>query len=359
VLPEAAPNPGGDYRVLGTALDDVIGPAARSVLGSQLGVGALTSPRLGRLLYELVTTKGDHTGDDFARPLMPNMRRRVSLTLAGQLVHRERFLHSSLQHRAARRQLREQYREDRRASLAGERLYRGVPDLQHHRRCLDFRRRKLGIPWQELVPPEYTGDEGPLDHRTTITDDFNRGNENPIGGNWTPIDGDWLLVSNELEASQGSVSQPQSVRYDGTDLSSVDHYAQLDFVSGDSTSAYIGPVVRFSSSAETYYRSLIRSSGSLSYISKIVSGTNTHLATETNGAGPPNTGYLEVDGSILILKMNGGQVATVDDSSISTGTRAGVSANTSVDEQGDNYEAADLALPGNSHYYRTQQGAAA
>ena len=353
VLPDTAPDPGSDYRQIGDALDARIDPMARGLIGSQLGTGPLESPRLNALIYELLTVKADHTGDTFARPLMPGRRGRMGYGLAGVRGYDEAFQYDSIQHTAALQQLREQYREDRRASLNGERLYRGVPDLEHYRRCLNVRRNKLGLPWHELVPPEFTGDPGPTPERTIITDDFNRAS---LGSNWTVIDGSWSIDSSvELfNNTSSSATSIASIRYDATDLSSSDHYTQIVFVSQSSPDAWMTGMVRFSPSVHTAYFGIIRGSDSLSTIRKIVADTPTVLVTGSGGASAPHTGKLQIDGSSLELFKDAASIETVTDTAIPSGTRVGVNSHPNFDitSKGDDFEAADLAAvadirPGN------------
>ena len=335
-LRNSAPNPGSSYRPLGRALDDTVSPTTRNLIGSQLGVGPLESSRLNLLLYELLTVKGDHTGENFARPLMPDTRREMTIGLAGELAHRETFRHDSVQHRAARRQLREQYRANRLAESQGR-----LPP-EHHRRVLDFTRKKLGLDWRFLVPPEFTGDPGPLRHRTTITESFNTANSGTLGPDlpWTELRGDMEIVNNEAKW----VSATPAVARADSNLSSDDHYAQVLLPAAGRGS---GVACRVADANNMYLPYIGPGSQTRSHIAKYVGGTLTTFLNVAKSPAWANGDTLkgESDGSKHTIYFNGSQEGQATDTAL-TGTLTAGIALYLAGRTLDNFEAADLAAGG-------------
>lgn len=326
-----------DYDLIARTVDEPIAPATRSRISSRLG-REVTQSRLDRMLYELLTLRGDPTGDDFARPLMPTTKRQMNIRLDGLIFSRP-FRHDQPEHAASMHQMREQYRANKLAESEG----RLPPD--HHRRVLDYTQKKLRIPWQFLVPSDLPNEPGPSPSETAVSDDFNRVDNDDPGSDWTEIDGDWDILSNQLRSNAGGSTFPSTLRH-GTDLSGDDHYAQIDFNAASAAARFMGPCVRFEAAADTMYYGRVRETGSDSFIERLAAGTRTQITSDTGGGAPPLVVYLEIDGSDLDLRVDASSVSTATDTNITGNLRLGLAAHHAGTSDGDDFEGADLAAGG-------------
>lgn len=351
-LPDGAPDPGSDYRLLGTTLDATVSPGDRTLIGSQLGVGSLISPTLDVLMYELLTVKGDPTGDTFARPIMPTMQRLMGVMLAGQVVHSERFNHEAIHHAPALTQTQEQYRENKALVAAGKM----PPD--HHRRILDFTQKKLGIPWEALIPPDMIGEPGPLPHKTEWTESFNQGDSSTLGPDlsWTEPAGDWETKSNvAVVVADNNFSTARA----DADVSSADHYGEVNVTAIGSGSEDInaGPAARFSPSADTCYFVLANRNNDKVHIYKNIAGVLTPLGEQAITLAIPELYRMSCDGSDLKAYQAGVERVSLSDSSIAGNTRGGIVGYSNVVNEPavDLFKVADLAAPSGNPWYHYQQ----
>lgn len=166
-----------------------------------------------------------------------------------------------------------------------------------------------------------------------ILENFNKAN-GALGPTltWTAVSGTWTVASNAATIGAAVGTVYRSARAE-TDLPSVDHYAQVDItgLNVSSEAMRAGVAVRYASSAETYYGAMYgwpATAGTALIIYKCVAGVVTSLAT----AAPPTdvqpiTLKLAVAGSTLTLSINGTAALTTTDSSITTGTRTGLTGN--------------------------------
>lgn len=187
-------------------------------------------------------------------------------------------------------------------------------------------------------------DLAPVGGGATITDNFNRADENPLvasaeGWSWSHVLNDNDLISNVVTggAVATCVSRAQS------DLASDDHYAKLQIVSYDANGR-LGVNVRFASAADTSYWFRVRNSSSTGtfLLVKRVTGTDTTLETviDTAPAGG-STMKLTVDGSSLAGFINDVSKVTATDTVITGNLRTGISFFSNVAAYGDDFEAGD------------------
>lgn len=183
----------------------------------------------------------------------------------------------------------------------------------------------------------------------TQTDDFNRADSTTLGGSWTEVIGDLEISGNELRAVGTTSTQ---ARWDA-DLASSNTYCQVAGVGYSASGAQskaVGPLVRYSTLADTYYV-MIRvftdslAAGTLT-LRSVVAGVSSNLAgpnTDTAVAG--EVLKTSANGSTIKGFKDGVEVFSVTDVAIATGTRCGVrvlsgGANTRC--RADNWEAGDL-----------------
>lgn len=147
---------------------------------------------------------------------------------------------------------------------------------------------------------------------TTQSDDFNRADSDSLGGSWTEVSGDVDIVSNAAASGSGATSY---ARYD-SDLASSVHYAECSMNPFNAAGTHIGgPMVMYSSSANSGYVFYLRGSTSQYRVFRVTAGSLTQIGSTLSEALPaaPFTARLEIDGS-------GNLDATINTVSKVTGT---------------------------------------
>lgn len=194
------------------------------------------------------------------------------------------------------------------------------------------------------------------------TDNFNRADVNPIGGNWTTVtsEGAFKIVSNAVQPA--SLSADSTAYYNAVTWPN-DQYAQVKVTVNETTAGNgLGPCVRASASANTFYRVVADHAGSGNIeLSKFIAGSYTQIwgrtATFVNG----DTLRLEVQGTTLRVYINGVQVgADATDSSIASGNAGLAYSSNTVSVSGDDWEGGDFAAAAaasRSGLYVVQQAA--
>lgn len=150
----------------------------------------------------------------------------------------------------------------------------------------------------------------------TAADDFNRA-DGPLGANWTAQSGDWAVAAN-VAAQTLTVGAYLVTRFTGTPPDTVNHSVTAQ-VRNDATTAGVGVVVRASGANETYY-ALVGFGDVPWYIFRMVAGVETALTTF--GYMATNTTYaveLEVDGTTIRARIDGGAWTSVTDTAIASG----------------------------------------
>ena len=238
------------------------------------------------------------------------------------------------------------YQETRERVLAGD----GKPDL-HRMLLTHWMSRHRTNDYRQFVP-DGLPDESPVQPQTTITDDFNRSNANPMsdsaeGWSWADQNGGHKIVSNTARGEAG-----QSRARAESDLSSVDHQA---FATKTAASGYVGGVtIRCSSSADTCYR-MIRVTSSNNRISKVITGTVTNLQDYTNSTSPPLQIGGRANGNQISYLIDGAVIGTITDTAIASGTRTGIAGNAAPSIM-DNFSAYDILKIPIVQHHRAMQG---
>lgn len=177
-----------------------------------------------------------------------------------------------------------------------------------------------------------------------VTDNFNRADANPIGGAWVTVtsQGAMQLLGNVM--TPASVAADSAAYYNLAMLSD-NQYAQCKVtVNGTSSQTGIGPMIRCSTTAATFYRVAVNHNATNNIaLGKLVNNTFTSIWQRTATFVDGDTVRVEAIGTTLRVLINGVAVgADATDSSI-TGGRAGViysSATTSASV--DDWEAGNL-----------------
>jgi hypothetical protein len=182
------------------------------------------------------------------------------------------------------------------------------------------------------------------------TDNFNRANANPIGGNWTtaPSHSAIQLLSNVAQDSADSGTDNSA--YWNANTFPNDQYSQCnvtDSLSSETAECGPGPMCRCSTSAPRNLYRVIFSPGATQnlhfekYAANSYSPIGGFTVTMNNG----DLLKLQVQGTTLTAFVNGSSVATTTDSSVTSGP-AGLafsSCPSGTTVTFDNWEGGDLA----------------
>jgi hypothetical protein len=302
----------------------------------------------------------DPTGDDFAKPLMPDVGMRLCLNIGPF-----RYVWKT----APWNYHWDKIQDVERASLQSafdEATSGRMKDKEHHRRVLDAMCEKYGLEgvddWKSLVPTKLRKRIiGRLKHETTISDDFNRANADALGTSaegwsWSEVQGDIDIVSNRAQSTASGGTDQTAIA--ASDLSSVDHYVQanIDITGGDVNPGLVAR--KDGTGTLTYYLLTSLYAADSARIFKRVTGTFTQLAAsaKTFTAG---VGYLlkgECNGSALAVYVDGASTASVTDTAIATGLRCGIrSDHVATAALWDNWLASDVVASGVT-YTRLERG---
>jgi len=177
------------------------------------------------------------------------------------------------------------------------------------------------------------------------SDNFNRADANPIGGNWTTVTSEiaWKILSNHAEPT--AFNNDASIYYAGT--WPADQYSQAKItVNGSAGStAGAGVCIRASTSLRTYYRLTVDHAGSNNInLTRIVNGTSTSLWTRTVTFVDGDLIRLEAQGSVLRAMVNGVAVGAdfVDTSPITSGNPGLTYSSIETSSSAEDWEGGDL-----------------
>ena len=201
---------------------------------------------------------------------------------------------------------------------------------------------------------------------STITDNFNRGNQTGLGTSsegwsWTILGaGSYDIVSNAASIANTSVVHARA----DSDLASSDHYAQATVASWTTSTGMAVKARKDNSTTLTYYMWFATNTGH--YLYKNISGSLTQLGSAAGGApAVAEVMKISVNGSSIEGSSTNPTVGptTVTDTAITSGTRAGFGYSYrggSGVGSFDDWSAADLAAAGLSipvamHSYRQRR----
>jgi hypothetical protein len=160
----------------------------------------------------------------------------------------------------------------------------------------------------------------------SASDNFNRADANPIGGNWTTITSEGALAIGTNVVYAVNENLDGGAYYTGITWPN-DQYSELEVTDSQANGlgTGIGVNVRCSTSARTYYRLVIDSGGSPNIeLKKAVANTFTSLGTYTATFVNGQKLKLAVQGTTLTVFYNGVSLGTVTDSAIASG-KGGIS----------------------------------
>lgn len=343
-----------EYSLLGSGdLREITSTAAMKSAWNSLHGYSPEGDTLNDLLFDHITSGSDPTYQGPTPPLMPTASGILEVSLGGHsLIKSERFRYGTHPHtNKVQAVLHRNYR-NMRAEVEAGRMIDG-----HERRVLDFWLDKYRLDkidpasWKRLVSPELrAGHSGPLPHRTTITESFNKADSDILGPDltWTELIGDLDVVSNEAQTTDANSFV---VRAD-SNLSGDDHYAQASMTnscSGSGTSSCQAVARKDSSATETFYVAIANWEQNTLQLFKAISGTFTQLGSnvsQTLTDGVYETIRTECDGSTIKHVFNSVDKITETDTAITGNLRTGLRGKNNkagCHAAFDDFEAADLA----------------
>jgi hypothetical protein len=340
---------GSEYDLLGTGDVREIKRTAKiqSVFRNTIG-SAPAGDKLHDMILDCMIDGSDPDGLTAPKSIVPDADGWIELMLPGHgKVKSERFEWGRNRHTAKlRRMLRAEF-----SQIMGDAESGKLKDKQHHRRVLDALCEKYGVTeWREFVPTARQKDvPGRLQHETSISESFDKADSSTLGPDltWTEVNGDWSVVSNAARVP--GISTYCSARAE-SDLSSADHEAQIDAITSTDTGTQftqLGPSARFSPSAGTYYSATLYKFGNSLSLQKVVSNTQTNLASQSITVALPESYKIKCSGSAITSHQAGVQRLSVTDTSITGNLRCGINGFT-LSGVGviDNLLASDLASSG-------------
>jgi len=349
-----------EFTLLGTGEPDEVRSTARHRAAWKALAGYTPQgDTLAGLLWDHLTRGADPSGDAGPRPLMPGQ--------TGQAHWHDLYLHRRVRSEPfawgddpeatgrVRVMLRREFRELFDLANGGR-----LRDRQQHRRVLDFWCERFGVDdWREFVPTDLRAEvPGRLRHETSITESFNKADSSTLGPDqtWTEYAGvsagdKFTIVSNQVRSTSTGGDNP-TARAE-SDLSSADHYAQVDVTNlGSGTeNRQCGSATRFHPTANTcYVARAIRATVNALRILKMTAGVGTDLTSAGISMTVPFSVKCEANGSTLKGYRAGVEVVSTTDTSITGNLRCGIWAFSNALGTGfaelDNFSASDLAASG-------------
>jgi len=294
----------------------------------ELLFGAITAETPQDFLWEMLTTKSDPTGQTAPKPLRGKLGEEIVLYFAGNPIKAERFDEAHRQRTIAVFQA--DYERNKNNGAPLETLQKMTGGMMQ-----DLYGRKTNGLAREIIPSPHK-DDGWKEPKTTLIDTFEDtdntsldAHTNTGGGDevftWAEVDGSWNINNDGASSTaESSFNQVDFARAEA-DLSSDNHYAQVDIVAlADFQQA--GVIARFSSSASTFYVARVDNENSNSFeILKSIAGTETQLADLDNQYPlTASTVKLEAQNCALSLFWGGVLKVSVQDCSISGNLRTGI-----------------------------------
>jgi len=157
-----------------------------------------------------------------------------------------------------------------------------------------------------------------------VTDDFDRGDADPVDGNWSLVTGSGSLEIVSMEVLPTTINTSSVMVNTGATFPD-DQYAQITSTSPSLAGFnYAGVVLRYATGASTGYRVFCGAAGSSDeqcYISLMVAGMNTTLDSVAGALAVGDTLRAEITGTTITAYKNGMAIAglTATDATVASG----------------------------------------
>ncbi len=349
ILADAAPDPGGNYTLLGqggTLRDIMPSEQLKRTWGSRINLGPGQKPdgdSLIDILWTSLTIHADPEGIDRVGPLIPGFSGGWEILLnAPAPIQVVPFRLTRPEAAPMIDRMRRDYRRLREQALAGE--LNGDPN--YHRRILKAwgERYRIARPQDVFIPGDLPP-EDPLEHSTTLSDNFNRAS---LGSNWTVVEGAASIVSNELDQDGPASGRLNSgIRHQPV-LSTADHFVQI-LSKPQNPFVWVGPMARMSNVTDydAYWFYSRQEAGARALGKNTAGGGEATIASDSGGAAGNLTLKLEVVGSSLRSWQNGSLALSGTDATITGNVRGGTGThlNATLIRFGDDWLAEDVTPP--------------
>lgn len=153
------------------------------------------------------------------------------------------------------------------------------------------------------------------------TDTFNRANDASIGtgASWARSDGDNIpIISNQAGKASGGTGY--ALFYNTAATWPNNHWSQLTIkILANATDEGMGPSVRMQATGGAGNAYFVQASTTETRLYKKIAGAFTQLGSDAAACAVNDVLYIEVQGTTIVVKINGTTVITVTDASISSG----------------------------------------
>jgi len=325
------------------SLEDHVNHSNRIALKKQLkNPDDIPDMNIRDILWWLLVTQGDPTGQERWKPLRGSPRTGIRLYLAKKLIRQEAFDHNHPAWPGTLAVFQEDYRRLREQCL-------GVAS-DHYLKFLDAKSKIYGVPSEVLLEGSGLPSEGIKPSETSVSDNFNRGDEElGVSSDWTEVAGDWEVQSNQVVA----LTQTNMVAKHNTALSSDGHYAQVvcDSESGPTNEAEMGVLIRkhATDATLTYYAAWLDYYADNWMVYKRVGGGFTLIDWDSYALTPgtPTTIYMEnTEDDLMTVKVGGVTQYSGTQSDITGNLYVGMHGYkaSAAKPLGDDFEAGDLGV---------------
>lgn len=335
---------------LGNGKDEEIDLNRLKDIEKTLQIKKIKSKKIKDVIYEILTEDGDPTGLNGFKPILPNHNLKLEINIGNEGKIKEVSLIPNVSNEWSLivKTIQNDYK-----TLLKNSSFVSIG------RWLDSLEDQYKVSYENFIPIDAEIKLASLPHHTTYTEDFNCADRTVETGcdlSWTKITNDLQIFSNTVAPNSTTTFSQLEYRAD-SDLSSANMYAQDQVANmptpGSGNDYGIGVITRKDNTAtKTDYEHYCVKKQSGSDNCQIVK----NIAGTRSGLGNANTTFSNADvvkgissGSTISTYQNGSLITSVTDSSISSGTRAGIYFDTGGDNpiglfyELDNFEAGDVA----------------
>lgn len=334
--PRPIPDPNYVFLGRGVPTEIRLNAKVRSAFSSLLGV-QVDGASLAHALARLLTEQSDPEGFTAPTGLIPHDGREIRLHFGSPVPE---FVQPLQRRGAYWGKLTKRYQRH-----VDDLFQKFGPDVA--RKYLGDLLRKYKLPdrdFQVFVPPTLRAEiPGPLPPETIFTDDFNR---TSLGPDWVIVSGALVISANRVQPDTSSKNTGYNTGRWASQLSSDDHYVQLELYTG-SGSSYGGPLARHDGGSQNhgYYAETLTGGGQKLFRWNAGAATLLHSGSQAFVSGTVRK--VECDASTITHYYGTTTIGSVSDASPITGTKyPGLmlyfDSSTGEYLQGDNWEAADL-----------------
>ena len=321
----------------GTDLNVTLTSAQKKNLEGLFGITEIKSDTPVDFMWDILTEYSDPTGQTAPKPLRSTREKTVQLMLGGfSLIREEPFTGEHIDRTVA--VFQEDYRRNRAKGVSLQVLQRWTGHTMK-----DIHGKMDDVTARSILPPQYIND-GWQKPQTTISDNFNRADEELNVGSWVEVNGDWEVLTNEVgitaDINRGTARHT-------TALSTDDMRTKLTYAT-NGVVGNAGVLVRLSSdvfASMSNYRVLLNAPAALELqFYKTISGTVTSLDTNRNAdESAPDDFEIRTSGSSMKSFFNSGAEHDFTDTSLTGELNAGMQIRRD-DDRVDDFEAEDLAV---------------